>query len=312
MKPSIVVVGSTNTDMVVKTTRLPAPGETILGGNFLMNAGGKGANQAVAAARLGGAVTFVAKTGNDIFGKNALQLFATEGIDTQYIREDENHPSGVALITVDERGENCIVVASGANAQLSAADVADAAPALQTASLLLMQLEVPLDAVVYAAQEASAHGVRTILNPAPACPLPDDLWQHIAILTPNEKEAELLSGVSIAGKESAARAAAVLRQKGVGVVIVTLGAEGALICDEEGELLVPAPKVTAVDTTAAGDVFNGALAVALSEGKAMKDAVAFAVQAASISVTRMGAQASAPYRQEVEATMAEQKTTMPS
>ena len=312
MKPSIVVVGSTNTDMVVKTTRLPAPGETILGGNFLMNAGGKGANQAVAAARLGGAVTFVAKTGKDIFGKNALQLFATEGIDTQYIREDENHPSGVALITVDERGENCIVVASGANAQLFAADVADAAPALQTTSLLLMQLEVPLDAVVYAAQEASAHGVRTILNPAPACPLPDDLWQHIAILTPNEKEAELLSGVSIAGKESAARAAAVLRQKGVGVVIVTLGAEGALICDKDGETLVPAPKVTAVDTTAAGDVFNGALAVALSEGKAMKDAVAFAVQAASISVTRMGAQASAPYRQEVEATMAEQKTTMPS
>ncbi len=300
MTSSIVVVGSTNTDMMVKTSRLPAPGETILGGQFLMNAGGKGANQAVAAARLGGAVTFVAKTGNDVFGKAAVQSFKEEGIDTTYITADSQQPSGVALITVDEKGENCIVVAPGANASLSNTDVKLAAKTIQAATSMLLQLEVPLAVVLSAAEMAAAQGVRTILNPAPACLLPDELWRCITVLTPNEKEAELLSGITISDVETAGKAAAALREKGVASVIITLGAAGALVCDDEGQTLVPAPEVTAVDTTAAGDVFNGALAVALAEGSTLHNATAFAVKAAALSVTRMGAQASAPYRNEVD------------
>jgi ribokinase len=300
MTSSIVVVGSTNTDMVVKTSRLPAPGETILGGQFLMNAGGKGANQAVAAARLGGSVTFVAKTGNDVFGKAAVQSFKDEGIDTTYITADSEQPSGVALITVDEKGENCIVVAPGANASLSSTDVKLAAKIIVAATSMLLQLEVPLAVVLSAAEMAAAQGVRTILNPAPACLLPDELWRCIAVLTPNEKEAELLSGITISDVETAGKAAAALREKGVASVIITLGAAGALVCDDEGQALIPAPEVTAVDTTAAGDVFNGALAVALAEGSTLRNATAFAVKAAALSVTRMGAQASAPYRNEVD------------
>ena len=301
MTSSIVIVGSTNTDMVVKTTRLPAPGETILGGHFFMNAGGKGANQAVAAARLGGAITFIAKVGEDIFGQTAVASFKSEGINTEYITADKQNPSGVALITVDEQGENCIVVAPGANACLSSVDVRNGAAAIENAGLVLLQLEVPLDVVLLAAQMASAQGARIILNPAPACPLPDELWRHISVLTPNEKEAEVLSGVSISDTESAGKAADVLRKKGANAVIITLGAAGALVCDDEGETLVPAPSVTAVDTTAAGDVFNGALTVALAEGSTLREAVAFAAKAAALSVTRLGAQASAPYRTEVDA-----------
>lgn len=301
---SIVVAGSTNTDMVVKTGRLPVPGETILGGAFLMNAGGKGANQAVAAARLGGAVTFVARVGDDVFGSAAVISFQSEKINTDFIAVDKEHPSGVALITVDDAGENCIVVAPGANAQLSDSDITNAAPAFQHASLLLLQLEVPIATVLFAAQTAAAQGVPVILNPAPACPLPAALWQHIAVLTPNEKEAELLTGMQVVDEQSAGKAADALRQKGVQAVIITLGARGALLCDEEGKELVPAPVVKAIDTTAAGDVFNGALAVALSEGRTLRQAVPFAVQAASIAVTRMGAQASAPYRHELKAAQA--------
>jgi ribokinase len=301
MKSSIVVVGSTNTDMVVKTSRLPLPGETILGGHFLMNAGGKGANQAVAAARLGGAVTFIAKTGEDVFGQTALRSFKSEGINTEYITADKQNPSGVALITVDGQGENCIVVAPGANARLSGADVRNGAAAIENAGLVLLQLEVPLEVVLLVAQMAAVHGVRTILNPAPACPLPDELWRHISVLTPNEKEAEVLSGISILDLESAGKAARALCNKGASAVIITLGAAGALVCDDKGETLVPAPNVTAVDTTAAGDVFNGALAVALAEGSTLSEAALFAVKAAALSVTRLGAQASAPYRNEVDA-----------
>jgi ribokinase len=296
MRPYILVVGSSNTDMVVKTERLPGPGETVLGGSFVMAGGGKGANQAVAAARLGVEVVFVAKVGEDIFGKQAVESFKREGIDTSYMVVDPVHPSGVALISVDARGENCIVVASGANGNLLPADLAAAEEKIKNAAWVLMQLEIPLATVEYAA----ALGAPVILNHAPACALPDDLLRKVAILTPNHKEAEMLSGVSIVDKSSAERAAAVLAGKGVQTVIITLGADGALVLDGAGFLWVPAPAVTAVDTTAAGDVFSGALAVALSERRSMKDAVCFACVAAALSVTRMGAQSSAPTRGEVD------------
>ena len=282
--------------MVVKTDRLPGPGETVLGGAFLMAAGGKGANQAVAAARLGAEVVFVAKVGQDIFGKQAMESFIWEGIDTSCIIVDPAYPSGVALISVDAHGENCIVVASGANGNLMAADLAAAGEKIKNAAWVLMQLEIPLKTVEYVA----AQGTAVILNPAPACVLPDDLLRKVAILTPNQKEAEMLSGVVIVDKRSAERAAAVLAGKGVKTVIITLGADGALILDGGEYMWVAAPVVTAVDTTAAGDVFCGALAVALSEGRSIKDAVGFACAAAALSVTRMGAQRSAPMRGEVD------------
>ena len=281
--------------MVVKAERLPGPGETVLGGAFIMAAGGKGANQAVAAVRLGAEVVFVAKVGEDIFGKQAVESFKREGIDTSCIFVDPAYPSGVALISVDARGENCIVVASGANGNLLSADLAAAGEKIKNAVWVLMQLEIPLKTVQYVV----AQGTPVILNPAPACVLPDDLLRKVAILTPNQKEAEMLSGVPIVDRSSAERAAAVLAGKGVKTVIITLGVDGALVLDSGEFLWVAAPAVTAVDTTAAGDVFNGALAVALSEGGSMKDAVGFACAAAALSVTRMGAQSSAPTRDEV-------------
>jgi ribokinase len=300
MKPYILVVGSSNTDMMVKADRLPAPGETVLGGAFLMAAGGKGANQAVAAARLGADVVFVAKVGKDVFGQQAVDSFEREGIDTSYMVTDAFHPSGVALITVDAHGENCIVVASGANANLLRVDLVAAEEKIKNAALVLMQLEIPLETVEYVAGTAAVHGIPVVLNPAPACALPDALFRGLAILTPNQKEAEMLSGVAIVDKAGAERAAAVLAGKGVKTVIITLGVDGALVHDGGEFLWVAAPAVTAVDTTAAGDVFCGALAVALSERRSMHEAVGFACAAAALSVTKMGAQTSAPFRNEVD------------
>jgi len=300
MNPSsIVVIGSTNTDMVIMSEHLPAPGETILGGNFFMNPGGKGANQAVAAQRLGGNVTFIAKIGNDIFGERSAQLFKEEGINTDFLLTDPVNPSGVALITIDKNAENTIVVASGANATLNPADIEPATAVIKNAAILLMQLEIPLDTVLYAAEIAAINGTKMILNPAPACPLPDALFQHISIITPNETEAEMLSGIRVTDIESAKAAAMALRSKGVDTVIITLGAKGAFISNADMEVLIPSPVVKAVDTTAAGDVFNGALAVALAEGWTLPDAVNFGCRAAAISVTRLGAQAAAPYRHEI-------------
>ncbi len=299
-KNSIVVIGSSNTDMVVKSAHLPQPGETIIGGTFFMNAGGKGANQAVAAARLGGNVTLVAKTGNDIFGKQAIKIFNEEGIDTTAVLTDEVLPSGVALITVDDNAENCIVVAPGANAALMTLDVKRFKRKIETASILLMQLEIPVETVAYATFVAANKKVKVILNPAPACPLPDELLKHISIITPNEKEAAMLTGISVTDIPSAEETAVYLHEKGIETVIITMGAKGALLFHENEFSLIEAPIVKAVDTTAAGDVFNGALAVALAEGKSMKDAVSFACHAASIAVTRLGAQASAPYRKELK------------
>jgi ribokinase len=295
----IIVIGSSNTDMVIKSKKLPVPGETILGGVFFMNPGGKGANQAVSAARLKGNVTFVTKTGNDMFGAGAIQQFINENINSNYIITDPQNPSGVALINVDDEGENCIVVASGSNGTLSPADINDEIFDTDLSDIFLMQLEIPVDTVKYAALKAVKKGSRVILNPAPALQLSDDLLSCLYLITPNETEAEILTGIKVVDSATAEQAASNLRNRGVKNVIITMGASGAYLSSEDLTEMIPVIPVKAIDTTAAGDVFNGALAVAISEGKLLKDAIVFANKAASVSVTRMGAQASAPYRKEI-------------
>ncbi len=296
----IVVVGSSNTDMIVKVPRIPRPGETILGGKFSTAAGGKGANQAVAAVRAGGQVTFIARVGDDMFGQQALRGFEADGIDVQYVKTDPSEPSGVALIFVDDKGENSIAVASGANACLSPQDVDEAATAIRSADILLMQLETPLATVQRAAEIARGSGVKVILNPAPAMPLDDALLANLTIITPNESEAELLTGVAVTDTASAEAAAKALLDRGIEVAIITLGSKGALLKTSKLTKVIPGFQVTAVDATAAGDVFNGSLAVALAEGKALEDAVRFANAAAALSVTKLGAQPSIPKREEIE------------
>jgi len=296
---SIIVVGSSNTDMVIQANKFPVPGETLLGGKFFLFPGGKGANQAVAAARLGGLVTFIAKVGTDIFGEQALQQFKKEGIITDFIISDSSNPSGVALITVDAKGENTIVVAQGANGALTSEDIQKANKEFENTSLVLMQLEIPLDAVLHTAKLATQHGKKVILNPAPARQLPDSLLKELFIITPNESETETLLGIEITDMNAVHAAAKQLHDKGVAHVIITLGSEGAYLYNTEGGQHIPTTKVTPVDSTAAGDVFNGALAVAISEGKSLSEAIQFANRAAAISVTRMGAQASAPFRNEL-------------
>jgi ribokinase len=298
--PSIVVIGSSNTDMIIQLDRIPRPGETILGGEFSTAAGGKGANQAVGAARAGGKVTFVARVGRDMFGDQAVAGFERDVIVTDFVFRDPVAPSGVALIFVAKDGENSIAVAGGANSKLSPADVRKAKRAIAGASAVVMQLETPLETVQAAAELAAKAGVRVILNPAPARSLPDALLKLVSILTPNETEAELLTGIKVTNDATAAQAADKLLDKGVQAVILTLGARGAFVATKESKQLVPGFKVKAVDTTAAGDVFNGALAVALSEGRSLLEAARFASAAAAISVTRLGAQPSAPKRQEIE------------
>jgi len=305
----IVVVGSCNTDMVIKADRLPVPGETILGGTFFMNPGGKGANQAVAASRMGGNVTLISKTGNDVFGKQSVMLYTSENIKTDYIFSDPKHPSGVALITVDSQGENCIVVASGANAYLSPLDIDKASAEIENSDLVLMQLEIPIETVEYVAAMASKKGIKVILNPAPARALSDNLLKNLYIIIPNKSEAEILSGIKVSDIESAKQAADIISAKGVDIVVITLGSQGALIKEYNEYLFVEAFKVDALDTTAAGDTFCGAFCVGLSEGRTIPDAVKLAARAAAITVTHMGAQASIPYRSELSSLDVEQSKT---
>ena len=296
----IVVVGSSNTDMVVRCDRLPRPGETVLGGEFMMNPGGKGANQAVAVARLDGEAVFVGKVGDDVFGRQTRIQLDSEGIDTSSLSTAENCASGVALINVDAAGENSITVASGANGRLSPADIDAAADVIAGASILMMQLEVPVETVTYAARLAKNSGVTVVLNPAPApaTPLPVDLLENVDILIPNRTELEMLSGCDCS--ESVTDAVAAMSDIGVGALVVTLGSKGALICRDGQSRLVPAFKVKPVDTTAAGDTFCGALCVALAEGRTLDEAVIFGNRAASITVTRAGAQNAIPNRTEAD------------
>lgn len=303
-KKSILVIGSSNTDMIIQVERLPKTGETILGGKFTSAAGGKGANQAVGAARAGGDVTFIARIGQDVFGEKALAGFAADKINVDYVVRDGTTPSGVALIFVGERGENSIAVASGANAQLSPLDVRRAKKVFREASVVLLQLETPLKTVQAAAELAFAAGARVVLNPAPAQTLPRNLLKKIYLLTPNENEAELLTGIVVKDEATAAKAAKILRANGVANVIVTMGSRGAYVAGKDFQGLIPGCPVKAIDSTAAGDVFNGSLAVALAEGKSLMSAACFATAAAAISVTRLGAQISAPTRDEIEQMLA--------
>jgi ribokinase len=299
-RKSIVVIGSSNTDMVIRLPRIPRPGETLLGGEFLSAAGGKGANQAVAAARAGGRVRLIARVGKDALGSHAIAGLRREGVDTRYVFRDASAPSGVALIFVADDGENCIAVASGANARLVPTDLRKAAKPIGAAAFVVAQLESPLATIHAAARMAAGAGVPFILNPAPAQALPDSLLRLVSILTPNETEAELLTGIPVSDQASAASACERLRDRGVETVIITLGRQGAFLADTTGQRLIPGFRVKAVDATAAGDTFNGALAVALAEGNPLSDAVRFANAAAALSVTRLGAQPSAPTRSEIE------------
>ncbi len=303
-KNSILVVGSSNTDMIIKVQRIPKPGETILGGEFASAAGGKGANQAVGAARAGGAVTLIARIGQDMFGDKAVAGFIADDINVDYVVRDRSCPSGVALIFVGQSGENSIAVASGANARLTPADLKKAISAFRRSSVVVLQLETPLKTVEAAVKLAVTAGARVILNPAPARPLPDDLLQGVYLLTPNESEAEILTGMPVNDEAAAAKAADALLARGVQNVIITLGARGAFVAGKQARGLVQGYTVKPVDTTGAGDVFNGTLAVALAEGKSLLDAARFASAAAAISVTRLGAQTSAPRRAEIDQLLA--------
>ncbi len=296
----IVVVGSSNTDLVIKTARIPEPSETVLGGTFMMAPGGKGANQAVAAARLAGDVIFVAKVGDDMFGRQARENYGKEGLPEQYILEEKGSASGVATITVDARGENAIVVAPGANSALTCADIDAVAREIAEADYLLMQLETPMEVVEYAAKVACGHGTKVILNPAPAAPLSPELVASLYLVTPNRTECQTITGMPIHDEASAEAAARRLADMGAENVIVTLGSKGSLVLEHGEVTRVEAQKVEAVDTTAAGDTFNGALVVALSEGMPLVEAARFAAKASAISVTRMGAQPSTPYRHEIQ------------
>ena len=295
----IMVVGSSNTDMSVKTDHLPQPGETILGGKFFMAHGGKGANQAVAAARLGGRVTLVARIGKDMFGDSAIEGFEKEGIDTRFIVRDPDEASGVALIFVDRKGENVILVAPGSNSRLSPEDVDRAADRMASCRALILQLEAPLNTVEHAARMAHEKGVKVVLNPAPmpADGLPKGLLEAVDILVPNESEARSLLGLKSDQPVDEKSAAGLLDK--VKCAVVTLGGEGALVVTEESVQRIPAPKVEVVDTVGAGDAFVGALTVGLSSGRSLMESVQFAQTAAAISVTRMGAQSSLPTAEEV-------------
>lgn len=295
----ILVIGSSNTDMTIKSERLPMPGETILGGIFRMGPGGKGANQAVAAQRLGGNVTFVCKVGNDIFGETSIKGYDKEGIDTSHILKSDK-ASGTALIMVDNKGENCIAVAPGANGDITVEDIDGLAEVIKSANYLILQLEIPIPAVLRAAQIAHEAGVYVILNPAPACKLPEELFKYISLITPNQTESALMTGVDVKDEESRNQAIAAFNNMGVKDVVVTLGSKGSLVCTEGTQTFVPALKVEAVDATAAGDTFCGALCVALSEGHTLVEAAEFATKASALTVQKMGAQDSIPYRSDIK------------
>ncbi|MFU2075025.1 ribokinase [Gallibacterium anatis] len=294
----LTVLGSINADHVIQVPHFPQPGETLSGQNYHIVYGGKGANQAVAAARLGAKVDFIACIGEDKIGLEMKQAFQKDGINTESIATIQGETTGIAMIQVADSGENSIVISAGANAHLTTDIVDKFKQKILDADALLMQLETPLDAIIYATKIAKQAGKHTVLNPAPAKALPDELLAQLTMITPNETEAEVLTGVKVVDEQSAAQAAAVFHQKGVAIVLITLGAKGVFISHNALQKIIPGFRVQAKDTTAAGDTFNGALVTALLEQKSLEEAIQFAHAAAAISVTRFGSQTSIPSRQE--------------
>jgi ribokinase len=294
----ILIIGSSNTDMTVKTDKLPKPGETLLGGVFALGAGGKGANQAVAARRLGGDVTLICKVGNDLFGQNSVKHYEEEGLDVSNVLISDK-PSGVALITVDADAENSIVVAPGANMDFTDEDVKKISKAVKECGILLLQLEIPIDTVLKVAKMGYEAGAMVVINPAPAAKLPEEIFKYISLFIPNETELTTFSGIEVSDEQTAISAAKAMNAKGVGKVIVTMGSKGSLLWDGKESRTIKAHKVKAVDTTAAGDTYCGALCVALSEGKTLYEAIEFATSASSLTVQKMGAQDSIPYRKDI-------------
>ena len=288
--------------MVIRVRDLPLPGQTVLGEDFRTFAGGKGANQAVAAQRANGRVHFLAAVGDDAFGKAASGIYESEGIDTSLIQFIDGTPSGVAMIFVSDAGENCISVAPGANALLTPEILRCHEGAIAEASLLLLQLESPIETVVEAVNIASRHGTRCVLNPAPAAEVPDETLAQLYCITPNETEAEMLTGVAVIDEASAAVAARLLLRRGVENVVITMGENGALLCNPDGMHHQSARSVAVVDSTAAGDTFNGVLVAVLAEGRPLKEAIRLAVKAATLSVQTAGAIASIPRRQDFDGT----------
>jgi ribokinase len=298
----IVVVGSYVVDLMSRTPHLPKPGETVLGGPFKMGPGGKGGNQATAAARCGSEVTFVTKLGDDIFGREALKHFNGEKVNTQYIKVDPNQATGVALIEVDDHSENSIVVALGACGTITESEVLAVEEKVKEADIVLLQLETSIEAVVTTVKLAKKYGIPVILNPAPYQQFPREILKDVAYITPNETEACELSGIEVTDEVTALAAAKRIYEMGVGTVIITLGSKGAFFYrgGEKGEL-VPSFKVKAVDTTGAGDAFNGGFTHAISNGYNVKDAIVFGNTVAALSVTKLGTAPAMPYKHEVEA-----------
>ena len=298
---TVVVVGSSNMDLVARAPRIPVIGETLTGTDFFMVPGGKGANQAVAAARLGAEVVFIAKLGNDIFASKSLDNFKSVNINTKYIEQLDGVPSGIAVIAVDDQGHNIIIVVPGANARLTPEDVNRAESDIASAGAVVAQLEIPVETVERAAEIAQKHKVPFILDPAPARPLSDELLGMVGILKPNEIEAETITGIRVVDAASAAAAANALLAKGVKTVITTLGEKGFVIADRNGMDFVAGNRVRAADSTAAGDAFTGALAFGLANGQSVKDAAVYANAVAAVSVTKLGAQSSMPTKEQVDA-----------
>ncbi|MGA2503164.1 MAG: ribokinase [Anaerolineales bacterium] len=301
MRPRIFVIGSANMDMIIRTERIPKAGETVLGENFIQSSGGKGANQAIAAARLGAEVAFVARLGRDSFGKEAIKAYEKEGINTKYIVWDEEAPSGVALIMINKEGEDIICVDPGANGKLSIEDILRAEEAIKSADCMLLQLEIPIKTVEYAIRLAKKYHVRVVLNPAPMTKLPESLLKMVDILTPNETEAATIMGdyVPFPGD----LALMVKRKFSIKNVVVTMGKEGAAISSElrPNSVVVRTFPVRSLDSTGAGDAFNGGLAVALARGDELEEAVRYANVVGALATTRFGAQCSLPTALEVGA-----------